>query len=983
LPPQPSMAVDVPSAVGVPEVLSPAADMADHCDVPGAPGACADARTLRTGSYGAWLSKTKSDGAWLKKLSSTTSRYFTIDFDRQLFYYTHSESSKKISNPVSFREITGAERMPQPAGSSKKKSSKTMYGFSVTTQSRTFELYTTSNPDAAQWVYALNAAKDIAAERSAQGPTTAEKPAECQEASPALPPKPVGGLAPLKPGGRRIIEASCMDNPDAQEVAADAETIAAADRQEANTPDPEATGSDSGGPQPPCKPPPAVNSDKDAFAALRDLESLVGSGAPATPPALKQASLDPAVAFASWAEADKSAAEKEEMAVKNAEAEKMAAEKAEASQLAAKKAEAEQLAAEKAEAEQLAAKTAEAEKLAAEKAEADKLAVEKAETQKLLADKTEAEKLAAEKAEAEKLAVEKAEAERLAVKKAEAEQLAAQQTKADQLAAEKAEAEKLVATKAEAEILAAEKAEDEKLAAEKAAAQKASAEKAAAEKALAENADAEKASAEQAASEKALKQKLAADKLAADILSADDDAPKAVEALDEKEQGAKTACTPELVVASAVEQNPLKPAADTAGDTADAKAPTPAAEKVEEEKKPEAPAAAVPAGGALPPLQKKPVPGALPPLSGGGKAAAWSISLGNEDEDSKSLASAAPPLRNKAPDKKEKKKAKAKAFNCGPPAAEQEGNKEASGWDSEGDADGKPKSLASAAPPLKSRSSDRKKEKKEKKSSSSSIPAGPATNQDGKEASGWDSDGEKNNTIKAAVVHSPVVKSASASTAVAAAAVAPPAMKEASGWDSDDDAKEKASSSPPAPPNAPGAAPSGFDDDSDDDEAAFGKARKEAKMCSKAKADSCGASQPAGNGGFVVAKPGSAAAAAPQAASSSSGDAADELLGLVAGETAVPRAKASGSHGFVPDFHCTGCDFQVLRIENYVFGDDANYMFFRNNYPNVMKLRKHLMARKDCSAYCCQCSWRSAEAAASLSDVAEGLRWRVIAQDAT
>jgi hypothetical protein len=810
------------------------------------------------------LSKTKSDGAWLKKLSSTTSRYFTIDFDRQLFYYTHSESSKKISNPVSFREITGAERMPQPAGSSKKKSSKTTYGFSVTTQSRTFELYTTSNPDAAQWVYALNAAKDIAAERSAQGPATAEKPAECQEAGSALPPKPVGGLAPLKPGGRRIIEASRMDNPDAQEVAADAETIAAADRQEANTPDvEEATGSDSGGPQPPCKPPPAVNSDRDAFAALQDLESLVGSGAPATPPALKQASLDPAVAFASKAEAGKSAAEKGEMAVEKAEAEKMAAEKAEAAQFAEKKAEAAQLAAEKVEAEQLAAKTAEAEKLAAEKAEADKLAVEKAEAQKLSADKAEAEKLAGEKAEAERLAVEKAEAERLAVKKAEAEQLAAQQAKADKLAAEKAEAEKLVATKAEADKLAAEKAEDEKLAAEKDAAQKASSEKAAAEKALAENADAEKASAEQAASEKALKQKLAADKLAADILSADDEAPKAVEALDEKEQGAKTACTPELVVASAVEQNPLKPAADTAGDTADAKAPNPAAEKVEEEKKPEA-ASAVPAGGALPPLQKKPVPGALPPLSGGGKAAAWSISFGNEDEGSKSLASAAPPLRNKAPDRKEKKKAKAKAFNCGPPVAEQEGNKEASGWDSEGEADGKSKSLASAAPPLKSRSSDRKKEKREKKSSGSSIPAGPANNQDGKEASGWDSDGEKNSTIKAAVVHSPVVKSASASTAVAAAVAAPPAMKEASGWDSDDDAKEKPSNFPPAPANAPGAAPSGFDDDSDDDEAAFGKARKEAKMSSKAKVDSCGASQPAGNGGFVVAKLGSAAAATPR-----------------------------------------------------------------------------------------------------------------------
>lgn len=48
-------------------------------------------------------------------------------------------------------------------------------------------------------------------------------------------------------------------------------------------------------------------------------------------------------------------------------------------------------------------------------------------------------------------------------------------------------------------------------------------------------------------------------------------------------------------------------------------------------------------------------------------------------------------------------------------------------------------------------------------------------------------------------------------------------------------------------------------------------------------------------------------------------------------------------------------------IEN---GQGVDYMFFRNNFPNVQKLATQLLRDTDNSApgtaYCCQCSWLTA-----------------------
>ena len=37
------------------------------------------------------------------------------------------------------------------------------------------------------------------------------------------------------------------------------------------------------------------------------------------------------------------------------------------------------------------------------------------------------------------------------------------------------------------------------------------------------------------------------------------------------------------------------------------------------------------------------------------------------------------------------------------------------------------------------------------------------------------------------------------------------------------------------------------------------------------------------------------------------------------------------------------CDFQILCIEDYIWRGDVEYMFFRNSYPTVGKLRSGIL----------------------------------------
>lgn len=141
--------------------------------------------------------------------------------------------------------------------------------------------------------------------------------------------------------------------------------------------------------------------------------------------------------------------------------------------------------------------------------------------------------------------------------------------------------------------------------------------------------------------------------------------------------------------------------------------------------------------------------------------------------------------------------------------------------------------------------------------------------------------------------------------------------------------------------------------------------------------DACGAPQQApGAAALVAARP--VEQIEHQPANAAEGDLGDLLSEVLASGSDVAPFHGSGIHSFVPDFHCLGCDHQVLRIDGHAWKGDVPYMFLRNNYPNVMKLRPQLRPQPGVQALCCQCSARSAEAAAVLEDVAEGLRWRTV-----
>jgi len=294
-------------------------------------------------------------------------------------------------------------------------------------------------------------------------------------------------------------------------------------------------------------------------------------------------------------------------------------------------------------------------------------------------------------------------------------------------------------------------------------------------------------------------------------------------------------------------------------------------------------------------------------------------------------------------------------------------------------------------------------------------PVVSATTYHNPSAEAWDSDeDESQNTglVKAAappplapaplqksIAQTPPVMNGWTTAASTHVSTGPPKKKkvdpEASGWDSEDDdndvgvklqapslpVHQQATQNPTAVPpplhhQQATAAVAGLSDNDWDDDSPPVKAHVRAKASKPLVRDSCGAPiQP--TEAFVTASKPSTAKTRPSKSSEFDDD-LDDLVGEVLAAGSSMPTQSSASHALVPGFQCTGCDFQVLRIDNYIWGSGVEYMFFRNNYPNVQKMRPQLVPRKDCCAYCCQCSWKSAEAAAPLEDVAAGLRWRKI-----
>eukprot|EP00602_Paraphysomonas_sp_CaronLab_P010459 CAMPEP_0185026396 /NCGR_PEP_ID=MMETSP1103-20130426/10502_1 /TAXON_ID=36769 /ORGANISM="Paraphysomonas bandaiensis, Strain Caron Lab Isolate" /LENGTH=336 /DNA_ID=CAMNT_0027559961 /DNA_START=94 /DNA_END=1104 /DNA_ORIENTATION=+ len=99
-----------------------------------------------------------------------------------------------------------------------------------------------------------------------------------------------------------------------------------------------------------------------------------------------------------------------------------------------------------------------------------------------------------------------------------------------------------------------------------------------------------------------------------------------------------------------------------------------------------------------------------------------------------------------------------------------------------------------------------------------------------------------------------------------------------------------------------------------------------------------------------------------RATSTSSGNKIRCSRVVVAGSATARGPKTSAFSKLACDnLRCLQCNFEVMQFPERTWGSGVDYMFFRNNVPNVQKLSAELCIQSNSMAYCCQCRWLSAE----------------------
>ncbi|CAJ1382473.1 unnamed protein product [Effrenium voratum] len=120
--------------------------------------------TLR-GRLSAWLIKARTEGPKAKWFQSLGRRYFTIDFERKVFFYAHGESrNAQVSVCIPFSEILGAH-----LGHDRHKAKPGIFPFTVRSVGRTLRLEAEEQAEAFRWISMLNAAHRIGADADLVG----------------------------------------------------------------------------------------------------------------------------------------------------------------------------------------------------------------------------------------------------------------------------------------------------------------------------------------------------------------------------------------------------------------------------------------------------------------------------------------------------------------------------------------------------------------------------------------------------------------------------------------------------------------------------------------------------------------------------------------------------------------------------------------------------------------------------------------------
>lgn len=133
-----------------------------------------DPRFTQKGRASAWLIKARSDGSNAKWFQTMGRRFFILDFDKQIFYYTYTESRQaQASTPIPFVDILGAQLghsyepdadCGQHCHSRPRRCLPGSYPFTVRTKGKRLRLEAEEESEAFRWISMLNAAHRIGAE---------------------------------------------------------------------------------------------------------------------------------------------------------------------------------------------------------------------------------------------------------------------------------------------------------------------------------------------------------------------------------------------------------------------------------------------------------------------------------------------------------------------------------------------------------------------------------------------------------------------------------------------------------------------------------------------------------------------------------------------------------------------------------------------------------------------------------------------------
>ncbi|KAJ8290946.1 hypothetical protein GJAV_G00019510 [Gymnothorax javanicus] len=95
---------------------------------------------------------------------------------------------------------------------------------------------------------------------------------------------------------------------------------------------------------------------------------------------------------------------------------------------------------------------------------------------------------------------------------------------------------------------------------------------------------------------------------------------------------------------------------------------------------------------------------------------------------------------------------------------------------------------------------------------------------------------------------------------------------------------------------------------------------------------------------------------------------------FLAGSTIASGVGTSTSQRACSQLRCTSCDFRVITFDDHQWDSSCDYLFFRNNMPDRVKLQAKLRKKRTARAYACQCSWRSILLVTDLRDQPD-LKW--------